>query len=288
MISTSAHVSTTGESGRLADVADILVEPGWLDEHLQDPSLRVIEVDVTRKAYDAGHITGSLFWNPYTDMKRADYRPVDADAIRALLERSGIAPEDTVVFYGYAPSLAFWLLKSYRHRDVRILNAARTVWQAEDRPWTTAPAPPAEPTRYPLPDQDRELRAGLDEVLEAARNPRTTILDVRSAAEFSGERFWPSGAPEPNGRAGHVPGAVNIDAAAVFDDNGRFLDVPALESLFAPVDPGSDVITYCTIGNRASAMWFALRYLLGHRSARVYDGSWAEWGHSHTTPVAEG
>jgi thiosulfate/3-mercaptopyruvate sulfurtransferase len=210
---------------------------------------------------------------------------VDTDAIRALLGRSGITPDQTVVFYGYAPSLAFWLLKSYRHRDVRILNASRTVWQEQARPWTTEPAPDPEPTPYQLPEQDHEFRAELGDVLEAIGEPYTTILDVRSAAEFNGERFWPSGAPEPDGRAGHIPTALNIDAAALFDDRGRFLDHTALQSLFAPIDPDSEVITYCTIGNRASAMWFAMRYLLGHQRARVYDGSWAEWGHSEVTPI---
>jgi thiosulfate/3-mercaptopyruvate sulfurtransferase len=112
------------------------------------------------------------------------------------------------------------------------------------------------------------------------------VVDARSPEEYSGERFWPSGTPEPNGRAGRVPTAVNRNAAALFDQRGRFIDREALASMFADVVPADgEVITYCTIGNRASAAWFALRFLLGHPRARVYDGSWAEWGHDEAVPV---
>ncbi len=285
MTTPATRASEALDAEREAGATDILVEPDWLEARLGDPAVRIIEVDVNAKAYSDGHIPGAVLWNAYADLKRPDYRPVDADAIRALFERSGITPEQTLVFYGYAPSLAFWVMKLYRHRNVRILNAARAVWQDAGRPWTTAPAS-VEPTHYPLPDEDHSIRADLEDVRHAIGDPRTTILDVRTPEEYSGERFWPSGAPEPNGRAGRVPTAVNRNAAALFDDRGRFLDRDALTSLFADVvPPDAEVITYCTIGNRGSAAWFAFRFLLGHDRARVYDGSWAEWGHSEGVPV---
>lgn len=267
-------------------VAAPLVEPDWLESHLTDPAVRVIEVDVNRTAYDAGHLPGAVFWNPYADLKGPDYRPVGSDAIRTLFERSGITPDQTVVFYGYAPSLGFWLMSLYRHRNVRILDGSRTVWLEEGRPWTTdATVVPA--SSYPLPAPDDSLRASAEEVRGAIGQPGTTIVDARSAGEYSGERFWPSGTPEPTGRAGHVPSAVNVDAATVFDERGRFADAATLERMFAPVvAAGTEAITYCTVGNRASAEWFALRYLLGHERVRVYDGSWAEWGHAPLTPIA--
>ena len=262
-----------------------LVEPDWLESHLDDPAVRVVEVDVNRTAYDAGHLPGAVFWNPYADLKGPDYRPVGAEAIRSLFERSGIAPEQTVVFEGYAPSLGFWLMSLYGHRDVRILDGSRTGWRDEGRPWTTEPSD-VQPSRYPVPEPDASLRASADEVRDAIGRPGTTIVDARSAGEYSGERFWPSGTPEPTGRAGHVPSAVNVDAVAVFDERGRFADAATLRRTFTSVAaPDTEVITYCTIGNRASAEWFALRYLLGHERVRVYDGSWAEWGHDPATPI---
>ncbi|MFE4949676.1 sulfurtransferase [Leifsonia sp. NPDC056665] len=262
-----------------------LVRPDWLESHLADPSVRVIEVDVNATAYMSGHLPGAVLWNPYADLKGPDYRPVADDAIRALFERSGITPETTVVFYGYAPSLGFWLMKLYRHAEVRILDTSRAVWQEAGRPWTTG-TPDVAPSRYPLPEPDGAIRATAADVRAAIRRAGSTIVDARSAAEYTGERFWPSGTPEPGGRAGRIPSAVNVDASGVFDERGRFRDRDTLAGMFAAVDPGADVITYCTIGNRGSAEWFALRYLLGHANARVYDGSWAEWGHDPDTPIA--
>ena len=137
-----------------------------------------------------------------------------------------------------------------------------------------------------LPAPDDALRATAEQVRAAIGRPGTTIVDARSAGEYSGERFWPSGTPEPAGRAGHVPSAVNVDAVGVFDERGRFADAATLERMFASaVAAEADAITYCTIGNRASAEWFALRYLLGHEGVRVYDGSWAEWGHDPAAPI---
>ncbi|MEY9951792.1 sulfurtransferase [Leifsonia sp. EB34] len=261
-----------------------VVGPDWLESHLADPDVRVIEVDVNATAYTSGHLPGAVLWNPYADLKGPDYRPVGDDAIRTLFERSGIAPDTTVVLYGYAPSLGFWLMKLYRHADVRILDTSRTVWQEAGRPFTTE-TPEVAQTVYPLPAPDDSIRATAADVRAAMGRPGTTIVDARSAAEYTGERFWPSGTPEPGGRAGHVPSAVNVDAAGVFDERGRFRDRDTLAAMFAAVDPAADVITYCTIGNRGSAEWFALRYLLGHANARVYDGSWAEWGHDPDTPI---
>ncbi|MEY9852940.1 thiosulfate/3-mercaptopyruvate sulfurtransferase [Leifsonia sp. EB41] len=278
--------TTTRADARDLRVTDApLVGPDWLESHLADPGVRVVEVDVNATAYTSGHLPGAVLWNPYADLKGPDYRPVADDAIRALFERSGITPDATVVFYGYAPSLGFWLMKLYRHADVRILDTSRAVWQEAGLPWTTE-TPDVAPSGYPLPAPDDTIRATAADVRAAIGRPGTTIVDARSASEYTGERFWPSGTPEPGGRAGRIPSAVNVDAAGVFDERGRFRDRDTLAGMFAAIDPGTDVITYCTIGNRGSADWFALRYLIGHANARVYDGSWAEWGHDPDTPIA--
>jgi thiosulfate/3-mercaptopyruvate sulfurtransferase len=264
----------------------VLADPGWLAAHLGDPSVRVVEVDVSRRAYDEWHIEGAVLWNVYTDLKDADYRLADAAALQQLFARSGIRPDSTVVFYGYAPAMGFWLMKLYGQADVRILDCSRDTWQREDRPRSTTAAAPAT-SGYPIGGQDGRLRADHAAVRDAIADPRVTILDVRTEAEYRGERFWPSGGMEPGGRAGRVPSAVHQPIDDLYDDRGAFRPGTDLRRVFRAADPGrpGELITYCTIGGRASTAWFVLSYLLGRENVRVYDGSWAEWGRMTGTPV---
>ena len=267
----------------------VLVDPGWLEAHLHDPSVRVVEVDVSRGAYDEWHIDGAVLWNVYADLKDADYRLADAAALQQLFARSGIRPDSTIVFYGYAPAMGFWLMKLYGHADVRILDCSRDTWQREGRPCGAAAAEPAA-TGYTLDGQDGRLRAGHAAVRDGIADPGVRILDVRTAAEYRGERFWPSGGMEPGGRAGRVPSAVHQPIDDLYDDRGAFRPGADLRRVFTaagPAGPGrpSELITYCTIGGRASTAWFVLSYLLGRENVRVYDGSWAEWGRMTGTAV---
>ncbi len=277
--------STVGQD-RLSP-GDVLVGPTWLAAHLDDPGMRVIEVDVSPAAYDTGHIEGASLWNVYRDLKDTDYRTIERQAVEELLGRSGIDRQSTVVFYGYAPALGFWLLKLYGHGDVRILDSGRQAWVDAGLPWTTD-APERKQTRYQLPDELAPNRADQPTVRSVIGRPGHIILDVRTDLEFRGERFWPSGGQEPGGRAGHIPSAINLRMDGVLDEQGRFRSRNELHALFRPLFDGtrSNVITYCTIGGRASTAWFALTYLLGRDNVRVYDGSWAEWGRLSTTPVA--
>ena len=262
----------------------VLVDPQWLEARLHDPAVRVVEVDVSRAAYDEWHIDGAVLWNVYADLKDSDYRLADAAAVERLFRRSGIRPDSTVVFYGYAPAMAFWLMKLHGHTDVRILDCSRDTWQAEDRPCSSAPVEPAA-TGYVLPEQDEGLRAGHTAVRKAIGDPGITLLDVRTRDEYRGERFWPSGGMEPGGRAGHIPGAVHQPIDDLYDDRGSFRAAADLRAVFAAACTDGEVITYCTIGGRASTAWFVLTYLLGREYVRVYDGSWAEWGRLTSTPV---
>jgi thiosulfate/3-mercaptopyruvate sulfurtransferase len=261
-----------------------LVDPGWLDAHLRDPSVRVVEVDVSPATYAQWHIDGAVLWNVYADLKDADYRLVTASAVRRLFERSGIGPDTTVVFYGYAPAMGLWLMKLYGHGDARILDCSRGTWQREGRSCSSAAGEPVT-TEYPLPEPDGSVRADHAAVRDAIDDQGTAILDVRTPEEFLGKRFWPSGGMEPGGRAGHVPSAVHGPIDDLYDDRGSFRPASRLRELFLGVGPGGDVITYCTIGGRASTAWFVLTYLLGREHVRVYDGSWAEWGRMTDTPV---
>jgi thiosulfate/3-mercaptopyruvate sulfurtransferase len=265
---------------------EVLVTPGWLDGHLHDPTVRVVEVDVSPAAYGVGHIDGAVLWNVYSDLKDSSYQLAGPAAIEALIARSGITPDSTVVLYGYAPAMGLWLLKLYGHADVRVLDCARDTWQDEGRPWTSTAASPRV-TRYPIPAQDDSIRADHRRVGDAIGDPACTIVDVRTDAEYRGERFWPSGGSEPGGRAGHVPTAVNLSIDDARDERGSFRTAAELRQLFssAVVPGGGEVITYCTIGGRACTAWFVLTYLLGREQVRVYDGSWAEWGKLPAAPV---
>jgi len=268
--------------------AGVLVDAAWLEAHLHDPAVRVVEVDVSRRAHDEWHVDGAVFWDVYRDLKDADYQLIEAAATMRLLARSGIGPGSTVVFYGYAPALGFWLAKLYGHQDARILDCSRDAWRDEGHPVSSQPSEPAV-ARYVLPGPDPRLRAGHVAVRDAIGRPGRTLLDVRSWDEYRGERFWPSGGPEPGGRAGHVPSAVHQAIDGLYDERGAFLDVAALRGVFSVVDPdGADeLITYCTIGGRACTAWFVLTYLLGRDGVRVYDGSWAEWGRMPEAPVEQ-
>ncbi len=264
----------------------VLVDPGWLAGHLNDADLRVVEVDVSPTAYDDWHIDGAVLWNIYADLKDAGYRTVGTAALERLMARSGIGPDSTVVFYGYAPALGSWLLKLYGHPDVRILDCSRDTWRAGGHPWSTAASqPPA--ARCRLGGQDRRLRADRVAVHDAIGRPGTTLMDVRSAAEYWGDCFWPSGGMEPGGRAGYVPSAVHQPLDGLYHADGSFRCAAELRAVFSPavLDGGSELITYCTIGGRAATAWFVLSYLLGRDRVRVYDGSWAEWGRVPGTPV---
>ena len=183
--------------------------------------------------------------------------------------------------------MGLWLLKLYGHADVRILDCARAAWQDEGRPWTSVASRPVA-TRYPLPEPGRADPGRPANGARTRSAIRTsTIVDVRTDAEYRGERFWPSGGSEPGGRAGHVPSAVNLPIEELHDERGAFRSAADLRQLFSPVglDGEGRVITYCTIGGRACTAWFVLTYLLGRRQVQVYDGSWAEWGKLPATPV---
>jgi thiosulfate/3-mercaptopyruvate sulfurtransferase len=281
----------TAEDGTAREPAaadDVLVQPEWLEEHLDDPEVRVVEVDVSRRTHDEWHIDGAVLWNVYQDLKDAHYRLAGTASVEQLLARSGITPDSTVVFYGYAPAMGLWLMKLYGHHDVRILDCSRDAWRDEGRA-VSSQATEAAAVSYVLPEPDWRLRADHSAVRNAIGAPGETLVDVRTWDEYRGERFWPSGGLEPGGRAGHVPSAVHQPIDGLYDERGSFRAATDLRAVFSAVDlaGGEELISYCTIGGRACTAWFVLTYLLGRDHVRVYDGSWAEWGRMAGAPVEQ-
>lgn len=266
-----------------------LVETSWLAAHTSDPDVRVIEIDVSPKLFDEGHIPGAALWNVYAVLLQPTYRIIEREAFAALLGRSGIRPDTTIVVYGYGASLGFWMLAHYGHRRVSMLNGSRAKWIKEQRPLSTE-LPSVAPTDYvvsDLEDVQDHIRASHRLVEEAIGDPRRLLMDVRSMPEYTGERFWPSLPPQGDQRGGHVPGAVLVPIEATWAEDGRFKPSDELRSMYEAHGFSADkeIITYCAVGGRASQAWFVLTYLLGYPGVRVYDGSWVEWGTLPGVPV---
>ncbi|HLZ29993.1 MAG TPA: sulfurtransferase [Chloroflexota bacterium] len=268
--------------------AQPLVEADWVAAHGNDPDVRIIEVDVSPTAFSGGHIEGAVLWNAYTDLLQPNYKIVEREAFAALLRRSGIGAETRVVCYGYAASFGFWLLAYHGHQNVSLLNGSRVKWLSDGRPLSTDTASP-QPTDYSLTGRPEveSIRATHRLVEEAIGDPERRLMDVRSVAEYTGERFWPSLPPEGDQRGGHVPGAVLAPIEDTWAPDGRFKPIEELRGLYQArgFTPDKEIFTYCAVGGRASQAWFVLTYLLGYARVRVYDGSWVEWGLLPGVPV---
>ena len=269
-----------------SDAGGVIADSTWIATHESDPKVRLIEVDVSRSAYDSGHIPGAVLWNAYTDLRDADYRPVEHEQLQRLLSGSGVRPDTTLVFYGYCAALGFWLMKAHGHDDVRMLTGAREQWAQAGGQWSVGVPEPADGS-YLLRKSTADALCSRPDLEAAIGQPGHVLLDVRSEPEFSGERFWPSAATENAGRAGHVPGAASVPIDLLRNEDETFKTADEMHDALerAGVTRDQHVITYCTIGNRASQAWFALKYLLGYPDVTVYYGSWVEWGKEADTPV---
>ena len=271
--------------------ADVLVTTDWVAQHHRDTGVRVVEVDVDTAAYEQGHVPGALGWNWTTELCDTLVRDIVPKAkLEQLLGASGITPDTTIVLYGdnnnWFAAWAFWQLKVYGHRDVRIMDGGRKKWLAENRDVETG-RPTIAPTTYNAKDPDLSIRAFLPEVQQAMGRPNVALVDVRSPAEFTGEILAPPGLPETCQRGGHIPGARSIPWGKACNDDGTFKSVEELRTLYGSqgVTPDKQVIAYCRIGERSSHTWFVLKYLLGYQDVKNYDGSWTEWGNLVGAPV---
>jgi len=271
---------------------DVLVTTEWAEAHLNDPSLRFVEVDVDTAAYDTGHVPGAIGWNWTTDTQDTVRRDIpDKTSFEALLGRSGIGNDTTVVLYGdnnnWFATYAFWLFKLYGHEEVRLIDGGRQKWLAEERPLTTE-APALESTAYTAQELSTNLRALRRFVEDTVGNPARALVDVRSPAEFSGELLAPASIPQEGAqRGGHIPGAVNISWGQAVAEDGTFKPYAALSDLYGSqgITADKEIVAYCRIGERSSHTWFVLHYLLGYPDVRNYDGSWTEWGSAIGVPI---
>jgi thiosulfate/3-mercaptopyruvate sulfurtransferase len=273
-------------AGASAAESGVIVDAAWVAAHLADPNVRLVEIDVSGAAYDAGHIPGAVLWNAYSDLRDSAYRPIGHAQLERLLSRSRVAADTAVVFYGYGAALGLWLMKAHGHADVRMLAGSRDRWALAGGRWSTDVPEPAE-SSYSLADPTAALLASRAAVETAIGDPAHVLLDVRAESEYSGERFWPSGATADVGRAGHIPGAISVPIDSLRTDDDMLKPTDELRRVFerAGVTSEKNVIAYCTIGNRASQAWFALTNLLGYPDVSVYYGSWVEWGKAPDTPV---
>jgi thiosulfate/3-mercaptopyruvate sulfurtransferase len=281
----------------MADYAnpDALVSTDWLEDHLEDPRVRIIEVDEDTTAYEKGHVPNALRWNWSTDLHAEIGRDFqDRAGFSRLLSEAGVGPGTTVVLYGgnnnWFAAYAYWLLKLRGFDDVKLVNGGRKKWELESRR-LTQDVPTFAATGYTIAGPERpEIRALREQVISRVGGG-AGFVDVRSPEEFRGEKMAPDHLPQEQAQVpGHIAGAVNVPWAQAANDDGTFKSADELAALYEVrgITGGEEIIAYCRIGERSSHTWFALRELLGFADVKNYDGSWTEYGSLVGAPVEVG
>jgi thiosulfate/3-mercaptopyruvate sulfurtransferase len=274
--------------------SDVLVDADWVESHLDDPGVVLVEVDEDTSAYDKGHIRNAIKLDWRKDLQdpvRRDF--VDRHGFEQLLSERGIGNDDTVVLYGgnnnWFAAYAYWYFRLYGHRNVKLLDGGRKKWELESREMVTA-VPERARTSYHAAEQDSSLRAMRDEVV--ASIGKRNLVDVRSPDEFTGKLLAPAHLPQEQAqRAGHIPTAKNVPWSKAANDDGTFRGDEELRALYqaqAGLDFGKDTIAYCRIGERSAHTWFVLHELLGQPNVKNYDGSWTEYGSLVGVPIELG
>jgi thiosulfate/3-mercaptopyruvate sulfurtransferase len=271
---------------------DVLVDTEWLEQHLDDENIRIVEVDENPALYADAHIPGAIGFDWKKDLQDQVKRDfLGPEAFGELFGSRGISDEHTIVLYGdrnnWFAAYTYWYLKYYGHEDVKLLNGPREKWIAEDRA-TTSEVPSYEPQSFIAQPGDQSIRAYRDEVLESLGQD-VNLVDVRSPQEFSGELIAMAGYEQEGAqRGGHIPGAASVPWAQAVKEDGTFKSADELRELYTSkgvINGGSPIIAYCRIGERSAHTWFVLHELLGEEDVKNYDGSWTEWGNMVGLPV---
>jgi thiosulfate/3-mercaptopyruvate sulfurtransferase len=274
---------------------DVLVDTQWVEDHLNDDSIRIVEVDENPALYAEAHIPGAIGFDWQRDLqdqvKRDFLGPED---FGRLFGEHGISNDHTIVLYGdrnnWFAAYTYWYLKYYGHDDVKLVNGPREKWIAEGRP-TSDEVPSYEATTFTAQSGDEAIRAKRDEVLGVVGGNGSKLVDVRSPQEFSGELIAAAGYEQEGAqRGGHIPGAASVPWAQAVQEDGTFKSKEALEELYGGkgVLSGDPIIAYCRIGERSAHTWFVLHELLGRDDVKNYDGSWTEWGNLVAVPIEKG
>jgi thiosulfate/3-mercaptopyruvate sulfurtransferase len=272
---------------------EVLVSTDWVRDHVGQKGVKLVEVDVDTKAYEAGHIAGAVGFNWQTQLQDQLTRDIiGKTAFEALIGGAGIGNDDTVVLYGdnnnWFAAYAVWLFKIYGHKDVRLMNGGRVKWLNEADKKLTVDVTPVTPVRYTASAPNLALRARVTDVMKVVEASSHNLIDVRSPDEFTGKVIAPPGMTETAQRGGHIPNARSVPWATAVNPDGTFKSIEDLKEIYlknAAVDPGRDTIAYCRIGERSSHTWFVLSYLLGLKNVRNYDGSWTEYGSMVGLPI---
>ena len=274
---------------------DVLVGTHWLADHLDDPAIRVVEVDEDTTAYEKGHIPGAVMWNWATDLHAPVGRDfADQAAFSRLLSEAGVGPDTTVVVYGgnnnWFAAYGYWLLQLRGFANVQLLDGGRKKWELESRPLTSE-VPTYAASGFAIEGAERPGIRALRQAVIDEVGTGTGFVDVRSPEEFRGERLTPDHLPQEAAQVpGHIAGAANIPWATAANEDGTFKSADELRAIYGAQGISGDapVIAYCRIGERAAHTWFALHELLGYEDVRNYDGSWTEYGSLVGVPVELG
>jgi len=276
----------------VADYAkDVLVDTQWVEDHLDDDSIRIVEVDENPALYAEAHIPGAIGFDWKKDLQDQVERDfLGPEEFGALFGSHGISNDHTVVLYGdrnnWFAAYTYWYLKYYGHDNVKLMNGPREKWIDEGRR-TTSDLPSYNAASFNAQPGDDAIRAKRDEVF-AALDKGTALVDVRSPQEFSGELIAMAGYEQEGAqRGGHIPGAASVPWAQAVQEDGTFKSADELRELYMSkgVLNGSDIIAYCRIGERSAHTWFVLHELLGNDAVKNYDGSWTEWGNLVGVPI---
>jgi thiosulfate/3-mercaptopyruvate sulfurtransferase len=276
----------------MADYAkDVLVETQWVEDHLEEESIRIVEVDENPALYSEAHIPGAIGFDWQKDLQDQVKRDfLGPETFGELFGSRGVSNDHTIVLYGdrnnWFAAYTYWYLRYYGHDKVRLMNGPREKWIDEGRP-TTTEVPSYPEATFTANEPDQSIRALRDEVLKLVGTD-TRLVDVRSPQEYSGELIAMAGYEQEGAqRAGHIPTAINVPWAQAVRDDGTFKPADELRELYKGkgVLNGNDVVAYCRIGERSAHTWFVLHELLGHDNVKNYDGSWTEWGNMVNVPV---